>query len=102
QGLQQGHLRDQAPRRPEAVVQDHQVRQGPYRTWKVAVLASAIAAGIVVALAGCGLGAGKGTSEVTLTVTRNLGTGSVGSLSRSKLAGSPTLVRPPYPSLQCP
>ena len=62
-------------------------------SWKLAVLAGAIAAVVVVALAGCGLGAGKGTSGVTLTVTRNFGTGSVGSVSDSKLAGSQTVMR---------
>jgi len=69
------------------------VSRGPFRTWKVAVLAGAIAAVVAVALAGCGLGAGKGTSGVTLTVTRNFGTGSVGSVSDSKVAGSQTVMR---------
>jgi Domain of unknown function (DUF4430) len=60
-------------------------------SWKVAVVASAIAA--AVALAGCGLGAGTGTSGVTLTVTRDFGTASVGSVSDSKVAGSQTVMR---------
>jgi len=58
---------------------------------KVAVVASAIAA--AVALAGCGLGSGKGTSGVTLTVTRDFGTASVGAVSDSKVAGSQTVMR---------
>jgi hypothetical protein len=56
-----------------------------------AATAGAIAAAI--ALAGCGLGAGKGTSGVTLTVTRDFGGASVGSVSDSKVAGSQTVMR---------
>jgi hypothetical protein len=62
-------------------------------SWKLAVLAGAIAAVAAVALGGCGLGAGKGTSGVTLTVTHDFGTASVGSVSDSKVAGSQTVMR---------
>jgi hypothetical protein len=58
---------------------------------KFVATASAVAAAI--ALAGCGLGAGKGTSGVTLTVTHNFGTASIGSVSDSKVAGSQTVMR---------
>jgi hypothetical protein len=60
-------------------------------SWKVAVTASAIAA--AVALAGCGLGAGKGTSGVTVSVTRDFGTASVGSIADGHVAGSQTVMR---------
>lgn len=60
-------------------------------TFRVAAVASAIA--IVVALGGCGLGAGKGTSDVALTVTRDFGTGRVGSASETHVPGSQTVMR---------
>jgi Domain of unknown function (DUF4430) len=60
-------------------------------TRMVAVTASAIAAAI--ALAGCGLGAGKGTSDVSLTVTKNFGTASVGFAIEQHVAGSQTVMR---------
>jgi hypothetical protein len=42
---------------------------------------------------GCGLGAGKGTSDVNLTVTRSFGTQPIGSITRSKVPGSETVMR---------
>jgi Domain of unknown function (DUF4430) len=44
-------------------------------------------------LAGCGLGPGSGTSNVKLTVTRNFGDASVGSVTKSKVPGSETVMR---------
>jgi hypothetical protein len=46
-----------------------------------------------VAIAGCGLGAGKGTSGVTLTVTRDFGAVSVGSVAERHTPGSQTVMR---------
>jgi Domain of unknown function (DUF4430) len=66
------------------------VRRGRPRR-QVAATASAIA--VTLALAGCGLGAGKGTSGVTLTVTRDFGTGSLGSISDQHVSGSQTVMR---------
>jgi hypothetical protein len=45
------------------------------------------------AIAGCGLGAGKGTSGVTLTVTRDFGGVSVGSVAKGSTTGSQTVMR---------
>ena len=42
---------------------------------------------------GCGLGAGKGTSDVSLTVTRSFGSQPVGSITRSQVPGSETVMR---------
>jgi hypothetical protein len=44
-------------------------------------------------LAGCGLGPGAGTSNVSLTVTRDFGHAPVGSVTKSKLPGSETVMR---------
>ena len=44
-------------------------------------------------LAGCGLGPGSGTSNVNLTVTRNFGDTSVGSVTKSQVPGSETVMR---------
>lgn len=52
-----------------------------------------LAALAATALAGCGLGAGSGTSDVSLTVTRDFGSGRVASVTRSKLPGSETVMR---------
>ncbi len=60
-------------------------------TRTLAVTASAIAA--AVALAGCGLGAGKGTTDVSLTVTKNFGTASVGYSLEHPVPGSQTVMR---------
>jgi hypothetical protein len=49
----------------------------------------ALAAGV----AGCGLGAGHGTSGVTVTVTKDFGTGHIGTASESKVPGSETVMR---------
>jgi hypothetical protein len=46
-----------------------------------------------VAIAGCGLGAGKGTSGVTLTVTRDFGAVTVGSVGERRTPGSQTVMR---------
>jgi Domain of unknown function (DUF4430) len=46
-----------------------------------------------VAIAACGLGAGKGTSGVTLTVTRDFGAVSVGSVGERRAPGSQTVMR---------
>lgn len=46
-----------------------------------------------VAIAGCGLGPGRGTSDVTVTVTRAFGTGKVATVTKSKVAGSETVMR---------
>jgi hypothetical protein len=51
------------------------------------------AASCAVAIAGCGLGAGRGTSDVTVTVTRAFGSGKVATITRSKIAGSETVMR---------
>jgi hypothetical protein len=45
------------------------------------------------ALGGCGLGAGKGTSDVSVTVTRGFGSGVLGTVTKSKLPGSETVMR---------
>jgi hypothetical protein len=45
------------------------------------------------ALAGCGLGPGRGTSNVTVTVTHGFGTGQVGTVTKSKVPGSETVMR---------
>jgi Domain of unknown function (DUF4430) len=58
------------------------------RTW----LSAALAAG-AVALGGCGLGAGKGTSDVSVTVTRSFGASAIGSVTKSKVPGSETVMR---------
>ena len=47
---------------------------------------------VVLALAGCGLAAGKGSSEVTLTVTRDFGAISVGSVFEHRVPGSQTVL----------
>ncbi len=52
----------------------------------VAVLAAAI-------VSGCGLGAGRGTSDVSLTVTRDFGTGPVLSTTQQRVPGSETVMR---------
>ena len=57
----------------------------------VSAMVSAIAA--AVALTGCGLGAGHGTSDVSVTVTRNFGTISVGSTTERHVPGSQTVMR---------
>jgi hypothetical protein len=44
-------------------------------------------------LAGCGLGPGSGTSNVSLTVTRNFGGAGVGSVTKSSVPGSETVMR---------
>ena len=55
---------------------------------------TAIAIACAVATAGCGLGAGKATSGVaTLTVTRDFGTGPVGSVTEKSIPGSQTVMR---------
>jgi uncharacterized protein DUF4430 len=46
-----------------------------------------------LAIAGCGLGPGKGTSDVTLTVTRNFGSATVGSFTEHRVPGSETVMR---------
>lgn len=56
-------------------------------------LARLLAAGVLATLAGCGLGAGKGTSDVSLTVTRGFGSGQVGTVTKSKIPGSETVMR---------
>lgn len=58
---------------------------------KVAAMTTAIA--VAVAVAGCGLGAGKGTSDVALSVTRDFGSVSVGSVSEHQVPGSQTVMR---------
>ena len=61
-------------------------------TSKVAAVLSAGA--VALALAGCGLGAGKATSGIaTLTVTRDFGTGPVGSVTEKSIPGSQTVMR---------
>ncbi len=61
-------------------------------TCRAAVTAVAIAC--AVAIAGCGLGAGKATTGVvTLTVTRDFGTGPVGSVTERSIPGSQTVMR---------
>jgi hypothetical protein len=54
---------------------------------------TAAATALAVAAAGCGLGAGKGTSGVTLTVTRDFGAVSVGSVAERRAPGSQTVMR---------
>jgi hypothetical protein len=58
---------------------------------KVAAMATAFA--LAVSVAGCGLGAGKGTSDVAVTVTRDFGSTSVGSVSEGRVPGSQTVMR---------
>jgi hypothetical protein len=58
-------------------------------TGRILLLALACAG----ALAGCGLGPGRGTSNVTVTVTRGFGGGSVGTVTRSRVPGSETVMR---------
>jgi hypothetical protein len=53
----------------------------------------ALAAAVLLALNGCGFGAGPGTSDVTLTVTRDFGTRSVGRVTAPKVPGSETVIR---------
>jgi hypothetical protein len=57
-----------------------------------AVTAIAVAL-TVAAVAGCGLGPGPGTSNVSLKVTRNFGTRSVGSVIKPRVPGSETVMR---------
>ncbi|HWD84437.1 MAG TPA: DUF4430 domain-containing protein [Solirubrobacteraceae bacterium] len=55
---------------------------------------SAIAAGLAAAaIAGCGLGAGPGTSDVSLNVTRNFGSQSIGQVTEKKVQGAETVMR---------
>jgi len=49
--------------------------------------------GAAVVLGGCGVGAGAGTSQVTLTVTRAFGSTQIGSVTKSKVPGSETVMR---------
>jgi hypothetical protein len=59
----------------------------------VALVLAVAATALPVAVAGCGLGAGKGTSGVTLTVTRDFGAVSVGSVADRRTPGSQTVMR---------
>lgn len=61
-------------------------------------MGSRLAAGVAgvactLALAGCGLGPGPGTSDVTLTVTRDFGAGSLGRVTTKRVPGSETVIR---------
>jgi hypothetical protein len=57
-------------------------------------LATAIAATVVAAIAaGCGLGPGAGTSNVSLTVTRDFATGTIGAITERHVPGSETVMR---------
>jgi hypothetical protein len=58
---------------------------------KVQPLAPVLAA--TVCLGGCGLGPGAGTSGVSLSVTRGFGAAQIGSITKSKLPGSETVMR---------
>jgi Domain of unknown function (DUF4430) len=46
-----------------------------------------------LALGGCGLGPGAGTSNVTISVTRAFGADRIGSVTRTKVPGSETVMR---------
>jgi hypothetical protein len=52
-----------------------------------------IALACALAIAGCGLGPGLGTSDVTVTVTRGFGSAHVGSITKTKVPGSETVMR---------
>jgi hypothetical protein len=55
---------------------------------------TSIAAALAVAVvAGCGLGPGRGTSNVSLTVTSDFGSHSVGSITKRQVPGSETVMR---------
>jgi hypothetical protein len=52
-----------------------------------------VAVVVAVALAGCGLGPGRGSGDISLTVTRGFGSQHIGSVSRSRVPGSETVMR---------
>ncbi len=56
-------------------------------------LGAALAAAMMLLLAGCGLGAGHGTSNVTVTVTSGFGSRPVGTVTKSSVPGSETVMR---------
>jgi len=55
--------------------------------------AGAVAIATTIATSGCGLGAGSGTSDVTLTVTRDFGHQSVGTITTRRVPGAETVMR---------
>ncbi len=56
--------------------------------------AAAIATALALAtVGGCGLGPGRGTSNVSLTVTRDFGLSTIGSVTEHRVPGSETVMR---------
>ncbi len=51
------------------------------------------AAALAAAIAGCGLGAGQGTSDASVTVTRDIGSRYIGTLTQKRVPGAETVMQ---------